>query len=283
MSKSKFKLDKPKVRARMDALIERLKSGKVSEIVSVAMIARREGDHVPSDSWTISNRILAFFQTGDLDCRSFNAWRKAGRHVTKGQSAAYIWKPFKVKNVDKVTGEESWYVVGYSPQAEFGVSQTEGEPVPTFDYTPAQVPDLVSFAKSLGITVQYSPDVGYAYGSYIPGKDKITLHTASPKTFLHELGHAIHNRLMKANGGKLNGGQDPHQETVAELSAVVLAEIFDCGDFSGNAWEYIKGYNDNPVDAISSALYTVTQIVDFVIDNAGMESVSVNDNIKEAA
>ena len=81
------------------------------------------------------------------------------------------------------------------------------------------------------------------------------MHNHDTATFLHELAHAIHVRCSGRQGAGTSGlkpGQDPHQETVAELTACTLAAIYNL-DYTSNAWQYISAYNSDPLKAIIAA------------------------------
>ena len=93
-----------KAQEALDKVVERFRSGDLSPIVEIARL-QRVGDPIPSDRWSLSNRVLAFIQTGNLDCRGFKQWQQAGRHVRKGEQAAYILAPVLVPIEDPDTGE----------------------------------------------------------------------------------------------------------------------------------------------------------------------------------
>ena len=63
------------------------------------------------------------------------------------------------------------------------------------------------------------------------------------------LAHAAHAKLE----GKLQGGQDAGQETVAEFTAAVLMHLYGLGDRTGNCWKYIQYYASDPLQAIVKA------------------------------
>ncbi len=260
----KFKLSE-KAAAAMDKVLEQFKTGDLSPVIQCARITPDPADTKPATKWTTRNRILAYLTTGDLDCRGFKQWKKVGRHVKKredGGIAGYILGPIKVWITDDETNEKRQIVVGYTSIAVFGVSATEGEALPVFDYTPPEPPALTDLAESLGIETVYLADLpNDSHGDYNPETDKIRIGTHDPRTFWHELGHAMHNRIEKRAGNELQGGQDPMQETIAELTGCVLAQLYAKRDQTGNAWQYISKYSEKPMLAITGAVDTVSSIM----------------------
>jgi len=237
-------------------IVEQFKSGNISKAFRAVMI-KSEATDMPSEKWSFSNRVLAYMQTAELDCRGYRQWEAAKRNVKKGSQAAYIWGPcVKPDPKDK----DKTIVIGFTPIPVFSVADTEGEPLPPPpDYSPEQLPALALMAEKLGISVTYQPLPPDRYGDYAPSKDRIRLGTHYAKTFYHELAHAIHNRIEGLKGVK------SHVETVADFAACVLMAIYEGEDTTGNTWEYVQVYNPkDPIKAIMKALKTVEEIVKFI-------------------
>ena len=251
----------PKAQASLDKVIAKLQSGDLSPITQV--VCFQLDDDAPAAKWTFANRVLAFAQTEQLDCRGYNQWQEAGRQVKKGSSAAYILSPRTAKK--EVEGEERRVVVGFTAIPVFSIEDTEGDPIPA--YTPTQLPPLHDVAERMGVAVEYVPVPEDCLGDYHQGRDRIRLGTTNPAVFFHELAHAAHRRVL----GRLRGGQDAHQETVAELCAAILMELYGLGDATGNAWAYIKGYNADPLTAICKALADVSAILTLLLGDAPAE------------
>lgn len=245
-----------KAKASLDAVVSRFKTGDLSPIVEIAQIRRDPNDVSPAASWSFKNQVLAYLQTNSLDCRGYRQWQTVGRHVRKGARAAYIFAPCTRLIENDTTGEKESRVVGFRSVPVFPLHQTDGNDLQKFNYTPDALPPLADLAAAFEISgVDYVPTIN-ALGSYNIQTHKITLGTHDIKTWFHELGHAIHAKTKK-----LRGGQDPHQETVAEFTATVLMWFYGYGDRTGNAWEYIAGYNKNPLTAILKALGEVEKIL----------------------
>jgi len=245
-----------KTRKALDRVVEQFKSGDLSPIAEIARI-QRQGEPIPSDRWSLSNRVLAYIQTGDLDCRGFRQWRQVGRHVRQGEHAAYILAPCTVSIKDEESGEETQVLRGFRPVPVFGYDQTEGKELPAVDYAPAEMPPLAELADRLGVELNYLPLPADRLGTCAVDGGRINLGTHDPVVIFRELAHAAHARLK----GRLRGGQDAAQETVAEFTAAVLMHLYGLGDRAGNCWQYISGYAPDPLQAIVKALGTVEKVL----------------------
>lgn len=253
------------VQTQIDKLMAAFQSGKIAGVVAQAMIERHPDDVRPSDKWSFRNRILMMLN-GTADARGFKQWKQIGRSVMKGQRALHILAPVVI-TVDKDTPDERKVVAGFKGVAVFGVEQTDGEPMPTFDYEPTERAPLADVAESFGVEVTYTAGRRGAAGSYGLKTDAITMFSHSAPVFWHELAHAAHARVLKARGEKLVGGQDAKQEAVAELSAAVIAKLYGCDNDAG-AYNYIKGYADQG-DAHKLALSVlgdVEQVLELILN-----------------
>ncbi len=248
-----------KAQASLEKVIAKFQTGDLSPITKVARI--RLAEDAPASNWSFSNRVLAFIQTGELDCRGYRQWQAANRYVKKGSRAAFILFPRTVQK-EKEDGETYSQLIGFGTTPVFPLSATEGdEPMP--DYTPTELPPLADVAQQLGIEVHYQPLPPDRLGDCTTDGQSIRLGTQTESAFFHELAHAAHARI---NGGRLKGKQDTHQETVAEFTAAVLMELYGYRDHTGDAWNYIKSYAPDPLTAITKALATVEKVLDLLIN-----------------
>ena len=155
----------------VNQLLDMFQSGKLPERVAFSIIHRHPGDVIPSDKWSIGNRILQMLQ-GTADARGYKQWQEAGRQVRKGAHAIHILAPmtFKVKETDKDTGEEVEKVVvkGYRPIPVFRYEDTEGKSIPLYDhaYEPSSRPTFFDAAEKLGVDVRYAPMRANYLGRY---------------------------------------------------------------------------------------------------------------------
>lgn len=254
-----------KAREALDKVIAQFKSGDLSPVVRIARLQRREGDKPsPSSRWSMSNQIMAFIQTGELDCRGYRQWQSVGRQVQKGSKAAYILGPILVKVENEETGETAQALKGFKSIAVFPLGATKGDPLPEFDYTPRELPPLLDVAKRLGTNVTWVPTLVNLGSSKTDGSE-IKLGSHSPAVFFHELAHAAHAKL----DGKLKGGQDSHQEAVAEFTATVLMQLYGFGDHTGNCWKYVQHLSADPLVAILKALSAVEKVLNLLLNTTG--------------
>ena len=222
---------------------------------------------MPSGRWTLSNRLMAFAQTFETDCRGFRQWEGVNRRVKKGARAAYILRPIVIKKKEDGSEKEREVVVGFGCVPVFPLSQTEGDSLPGL--VPKEPPALREVAECFGVQVDYQAFGGMYYGFFQKKGNQIVLCTHDEQVFFHELAHAAHNRILNGN---LKGGQDAKQEIVAELSACVLARLYGKKADEGNTYSYIKSYADelekNLGDVILSILSDVEKVLALIIETS---------------
>lgn len=198
----------------------------------------------PCESWSIGNLLLTYL-ADTKDGRTYAAWQRTKRYVKKGAKAFYILEPrfiTKVKTDPKTCepllseGRPVTYqvLVGFKASPRFRYEDTEGEPLE--EYKPRQTPPLMNVAEKWGIKVRYENTTRGEQGYFEPGSNSIVLCVEDPSTFFHELAHKAHSKIEV-----LKPVQDPEQETIAELTACTLSEIYGY-DAKGNAYDYIAHY-----------------------------------------
>lgn len=250
-----------KAQASLERVIAKFKTGDISAISQVARI--QLDPKAPARFWSLSNKVLAFIQAQELDCRGYMQWQQLGRMVKHGSKAVYIVRPLTVKKTKEEYGEKKDYIacVGFSTFPVFAASDTEGNTILS-QYQPRQLPALMDLARKFGISVDYVPVPSDRLGDTDTNGTKIRVGAQDPSIFFHELTHAIHARIS----GGLTGGQQVDQEVTAELCATVLMDFYGYKDHSGNAWHYIKHYAEDPLTAITKAMGTVEQVLSILLD-----------------
>ncbi len=225
---------RPNVKAVLDSILERFKTGDIPEAISYSMFPIPD---VPSGKWSILNRTIMFF-SGTHDARGYRQWHDVNRYVKKGSKALYILVPF-IKKSENDEGQETETLYGFGCSPVFRVEDTDGEPL---DYQQIELPQLplMERAEQWGISVKAIPGNYFYKGYYSPERKEIALATEVECTFFHEISHCAHEKIK----GALKNGQDPLQEIVAELSAQVLCRIVGkSGEkYLGNSYRYIEGY-----------------------------------------
>lgn len=257
----------------VDQLLDMFKTGKLPEKVAFSIIHRHSGDVIPSDKWSIGNRVLQMLQ-GTSDARGFRQWQDAGRHVRKGSHAIHILAPlsFKIKEKDEKTGEEVEKVIvkGYRPIPVFRVEDTEGaDLLYDHEYEPETHPTFYDVAAKIGIDVSYAPLRANYLGCYSLNTNSIRLCADDAVVYYHELAHAIHATIVN-----LKVYDNAKAEVVAEFSALVLANIAGVEGYEQQGFDYISHYAKthepkSVMREIFSVLNDVEAIVNKVLEVSG--------------
>ena len=263
-------------RAALDLVVNAFKTGDVPKAIANAFLLDASG--IPMAEWSRRNRALAVIQAMALksaryDARSYNAWKRVGRTVKKGEKSIKIFKPWTIKKTDEETGEERYIVIGFVPHSVFDYSQTEGEELPEYEAANRTIEEmpLVNVARNFGLEV--SPGITQflgAAGYFDNNQDRVAMGVANVSTFLHELVHAAEAK----SGIKMVPGQDPAQEITAEVGGAVLATILGMeyeADLGG-AYEYVERYakqvDAEPHKAVLDLTTRIINVVEFILDKA---------------
>lgn len=240
-------------------IVDLFKTGDIPKALAVATIPPQHD--IPSAKWSLGNRVLQFL-ADTSDARGFRQWQKAARKVQKGAKAFCILGPnCKVVHETDEAGQEVEKVIvtGFHGIPVFRVEDTDGDPLP---YEPAVPPPLADVAKRFGLSVSYQTFASRYYGYYQSNSKRIVLATHSAQVFFHELAHAAHHRVQ----GRLQDGQVPSQEIIAELTAATLARMY-CSDANlGFSYAYVKRYAATSKKSIDRACLAVINTVGLVLD-----------------
>lgn len=252
-------------------LLAMFESGDLPPAVARTVIARQSGDDKPSNHWSFCNQLLMIL-SGTDDARGYRQWQQVNRQVKKGAKAIYILAPLTRRvtktSVDQVTQqeveEEMSLIKGFRPVAVYRLEDSDGEPLPVVDYRPPKLPPLYDVAEYYGIKVDYLPYFNRELGSFSTD-GSIRLYSADIDIFLHEISHAAHNSIKP-----LKPGQHDDQEIVAEMSALVLCELYGYKDcYTTHGWDYIRHYSDmepaKALRAIMGVLNDVEAVVSKII------------------
>jgi len=227
----------------------------------------------PSRKWSLGNRLVMMLH-GTADARGYRQWQESERHVKKGAKAFYILAPLirHKKVFDSKTGEtdDVKFPVGFVGIPVFRYEDTGGKPVE--EYQPTILPPLFDVAEKFGVKVEYGPTVMGEGGSYNLVTNEIKLSNKNPDTFFHELAHKVHSTFED-----LKPVQDPEQETVAQLSACVLAKLYEC-DATNFSWNYIASYTkEKSPEAVGRicmrVLSKVQRVITLIIEMHTQEKV----------
>lgn len=257
------------IKNAVGTLLDMFQSGNFPAKVATTIIRKAEGDTIPADSWSFANRLLMTAQ-GTNDARGFRQWQEVGRHVKKGSKAIHIFAPLtkKVKEKDETTGEETEKIIvtGFRPIPVFRLEDTDGEPLPKFDYTPKVYPPFFDVAEKLGVKVEYKALRSDYYGRYTSGQGKIELCSEDAVVYYHELAHAVHDTFVD-----LRTCEKAKKEIVAEFAAVTLCELSGVSGYEWQGYKYIQHYcadskPETVLKKIMGVLNDVEKIVAIVLD-----------------
>lgn len=257
------------IKNAVGTLLDMFQSGNFPAKVATTIIRKQEEDNIPADSWSFANRLLMAAQ-GTSDARGFRQWQEVNRHVKKGSKAIHIFAPLtkKVKEKDETTGEETERIIvtGFRPIPVFRLEDTDGEPLPKFDYTPKVYPPFFDVAKKLGVKVEYKALRSDYYGRYTSGQGKIELCSEDAVVYHHELAHAVHDTFVD-----LRTCEKAKKEIVAEFAAVTLCELSGVSGYEWQGYKYIQHYcadskPETVLKKIMGVLNDVEKIVAIVLD-----------------
>ena len=256
-------------------ILEAFQSGNVPKALAPIFVRRK--DNVPCRAWSWSNQLLAAL-AGHSDARGYRQWQEVGRHVRKGERAFHILVPCikRWSEVNPDTGEEEdrSYLYGFTSAPVFGLSQTEGEPLPPADPEVAtwlQSLPLREVAESWGLTVDAYNGEGARYRGYYRAGQGIALGVKNVVVWAHELVHAADDR---AGTMTQRYGQQPDNEVVAQLGATTLLEVLGHKTEAdrGFCWEYVQQYAQKaklePIVACQRLLKRMCDAGALVLDTA---------------
>lgn len=270
----------------------------------------------PSDKWSLFNQMCLSFDLSyqikfnkieikssiDTKAAGFKQWNTLGRKIKAGAKAgSYIFVPsFKYKEDDKdhknnkennqtenkntqeKSNNKQKVLSGFIVKPVFFYYQTE--PILGKENLIPKIPEFEipynfkKLIKKLKIKVKTDFSTRGEYGSTSLIKPEITMATDEKSVFYHELAHAVHKHISK---GKLIGGQNPEQEIIAELTAMMLSYKLDNTIYSENI-KYISEYAKNLQNKrnILKILNTTDEILEFITSNIIEESQNYKYKIK---
>lgn len=207
--------------------------------------------------YSFSNVLLISAQCqGATRVAGFNAWRRLGRSVRKGEKAIWVLAPMVYKETGGDDGERAEVLRGFKWVPVFDVAQTEGQPLPSVcEHLEGDDPGglydaLVGCARSIGFQVQDHHFDDATNGDCCHGERRIRVEaTNAPaqrvKTLAHELAHALLHEHFDSRA---------LAELEAESTAYVVCQALgiDSGDYSFGYVATWAGSGEQAVMAIRS-------------------------------
>jgi len=209
--------------------------------------------------YSANNVLLISMQRHEAtQIAGFNAWRKMGRFVRKGEKAIWILAPMVYKQDSEAEGAEALRVIrGFKAVPVFDAAQTDGEELPTVctrlagDDPEGLFGRLAGLATSLGFTVEDAELPGSVNGDCSHVEHRIRIEVAnSPaqrvKTLAHELAHALLHESYEDRS---------IAELEAESTAYVVCQVLgvDSSDYSFGYVATWAGGGDKAIAAIKAS------------------------------
>jgi hypothetical protein len=255
-------------------LIEKLTEG-VANLTSTEEWQRYLKVQSRFHHYSFGNAFLIAFQRPDASqVAGFNAWRRMGRVVRKGERAIWILAPiiYSEKPAGEEGEEEPKKVLrGFRFVPVFDVAQTEGKELPTpcnriFGEDPDGYYDaLVVVARSLGFRVEDREFNDTKNGDCNHQEHLIRVRAdIAPaqriKTLAHEIAHAMLHENFDSRA-------------MAELEAESIAYIV-CQNFGIDSGDYSFGYvaswgggSDGAISAIKSSCGRIQRTAAAILDD----------------
>jgi hypothetical protein len=244
--------------------VDRFRTGDIPEAVAYSCFPVPD---TPSAKWSLFNRTIMFF-SGTADARGYRQWQQVSRFVKKGAKAMYILVPMIRKK--EVDGDDVSVLAGFKASPVFRYEDTEGQEL---EYMKVSVPELplIERAEEWGISVKAVPGSYKYLGYYSVTQKEIGLASKDECVFFHELAHCAHEKTK----GKLEAGQDPLQEIVADLSAQALCILVGKSQdrYLKNTHCYIEQYAAqlklSPVNACLRVMGEVEKVLHLILGKGG--------------
>ena len=231
-------------------------------------------------SYSFLNTLLIQLQApaGTTRGAGFNAWRRLGRSVRKGQKGIAILAPIvRRTRVEDEDGEQ--HVITSSPAAfriahVFGDVQTDGCELPEAPVRRLEGDDsnrvflrLMKVAADLGFTVEFAEFPDERGGDCTPSLKRIRIRQGMApahcvKTLAHELGHAVlHDEACI--GSSLRSLMELEAESVAFVVSSAMA--LDTSDYTFGYIATWAGGGDEAIGGIKRAGANIHRAADHIL------------------
>jgi antirestriction protein ArdC len=221
--------------------------------------------------------LIATQKPTAMHVAGFNAWRKLGRFVKKGEKGILILAPVvrrKAENAEQTETDEYSAAIGFRAVYVFDVSQTDGQELPEIGSVNGDPRDyrerLAKFVAEQNIALEYSEDIAPARGASFGGKITL-LPGMSPAeefaTLAHELAHETMHRTDRRSATSKR-----IRETEAEAVAFVVCSAIGL-DTGTAAQDYIGLYGGD-AKLLAESLQYVQQTSSHILNAIGADGGS---------
>lgn len=225
-------------------------------------------------NYSFRNCILIMIQKPEASrCASYQAWKKLGRNVRKGEKGIMIVcpAPYKKTIIDEESGEEKeLFRMRFTSGSTFDVSQTDGEELPEICHKLTgdvdqynKIIEKLSEVAELPISFEEIKDGSNGY--YSPTENKIVIKSGMSqaqtiKTMCHEIGHSI----MHSENGIAKGENRSTRELQAESVAYVVCNYLgiDSADYT---FGYLAGWSEGNEKAFARSMNVIGQCANQMI------------------
>ena len=223
--------------------------------------------------YSLNNALLITSQRPDATrVAGFNAWRKLGRCVRKGERGIAIVAPMSCRKGgderEMIVDDEQATVLGFRVVYVFDITQTDGEPILEFAAIRGDaaiwLPHLEIAVRESGVILEYAPiqfPMG-AKGISTPGSIRIAPDLPESEKFC-VLAHEFAHELLHQRTERTKETTRQVRETEAEAVAYTVCRAFGI-DSTTHSSDYIQLYQGTE-DTLRESLGFVQQAATHMI------------------
>lgn len=224
-------------------------------------------------SYSFGNIMLIAAQRPDAThVAGFNAWKKLGRFVQKGEKGIVIIAPMRIKpkgDAEPAEDDEDRTILRFRAVHVFDISQTDGDPLPEFarvDGDPGSATERIrAMISTHGIKLEITNDLGSADGASYGGLIKIRPGLSPAEEFsvlVHEFAHELLHR-----GERRQQLSKTVRETEAEAVAYVVSQAvgLETGSAAADYIQLYAGDAETLAESLDHIQATAAMIIDGVL------------------
>lgn len=220
-------------------------------------------------SYSLRNIALIAAQRPDaLRVAGYNAWKKLGRFVMKGEKGIVIIAPMVIRDKGSHAGDEEPRLL-FKAVRVFDVSQTDGEELPDMTEVggdPGRYADrLKNLIARQGISLVREP-LPYGTNGYSSGGKIAISDTLSPSEEFSTLVHELAHEMLHRNGERAD---KIRRETEAEAVAFIVCEAIGL-ETGTAARDYIHLY-DGKAETLTESLERIRSTAASIIEGINEE------------
>ena len=234
-------------------LNEALARGKSAQLEEVLAVLAK------FPHYSFGNCMLIAIQKPDASAvQGFQAWKKVGRWVRKGEKGIGIIAPLVYKEQDEADANGDYTLRGFKVVHVYDVSQTEGKELPQCQRATGDPGEHINAIEEVirgyGIELLYEDTGSGAVG--VSCKGKIVIQPGQdPAERFATLAHELAHELLHADKERRKATDKRIRETEAEAVAHVVCHAVGLDSTTASA-DYIQLY-DGSVETLTATLDAV--------------------------